>query len=733
MPASAGTRNASCAFAPSCAGTVSAAAWSSPAEFPARPPWLPPKPFKSWRRLEADVGSDTRHLMATSSFVDRLRGTGVLTSEVAARHGALGPVGRASGLEEDLRTARPYAAYGLIAVPEHRYRDSGDALARQLVRLEEIRGSFRLCRVALESLAGRPADGPWALPVAVADGTAWGWAEAPQGELLYMVETEGGRLRRVKPAVGLVPQPEHLPRGFRRGHLHRLRFHRGQFRPLHRRGGGLMPWVTRGLRNGVLTTRYPKRPDGYGANWRGAVTVLPEAAAGPPGADGLCPTGAISRGAGGSPALDRGKCILCGRCVTERPDLFGFDSSPECAALTRAGLVVPPAEESEAALATVRAELSRRARALKKSVHIRHVDAGSDGSEEWEIAALLGPVYDVHRLGVFFTASPRHADLLLVTGPGCAGMVGPLTTTYRAMPDPRVVVAVGTDAISGGIISPGHATRARRRGGRARGRLGARLPAQPVFHPARHPPGRGPPARKKAAKLRQVLLLAALALLGGAAAVSLVRGTGPRWSREAAYAAAAAASVLVTVVGALCVSGPALTVRLGDLLDFGQTTLRLDQLAGLFLTLTGSLGAVISLALLNWSAPAGPAGTGARAGGQAAGSRSVAPGYMLLLASVTVTIAAADAFTFLFAWEALTVSFYVLSAATRRRRDQPTDAWATAALGKAGGASLLVGFLLLAGTARSFGFAAWAGVPAGRPARHRLTPWSFSGSGPRWA
>ncbi len=149
--------------------------------------------------LETDVRSDTHHLMTTSSFIDRLRGTGIITPEVASRRGALGPVARASGSEEDLRTHRPYSAYGLIEVPPHRYRDAGDALARQLVRLEELWGSFQLCRLALEGLAQRPADGPWAVAVAPADGTAWGWAEAPQGELLYMVETEGGRLRRVKP------------------------------------------------------------------------------------------------------------------------------------------------------------------------------------------------------------------------------------------------------------------------------------------------------------------------------------------------------------------------------------------------------------------------------------------------------------------------------------------------------------------------------------------------------
>ncbi len=86
-------------------------------------------------------------------------------------------------------------------------------------------------------------------------------------------------------------------------------------------------------------------------------------------------------------------------------------------------------------------------------MHVRHVDAGSDGSEEWEIQALLGPVYDLHRLGVFITASPRHADVLLVTGAGARGMTGPLRTTYDAMPDPKVVIATGTDAVSGGLLA----------------------------------------------------------------------------------------------------------------------------------------------------------------------------------------------------------------------------------------------------------------------------------------
>ena len=99
----------------------------------------------------------------------------------------------------------------------------------------------------------------------------------------------------------------------------------------------------------------------------------------------------------------------------------------------------------------------RRVRRLRRSVHIRHVDAGSDGSDEWEVQALLNPVYDVHRLGIFFTASPRHADILLVTGIGATGMAAPLRRTREAMPDPVVVIAAGADAISGGLIGRGYA------------------------------------------------------------------------------------------------------------------------------------------------------------------------------------------------------------------------------------------------------------------------------------
>jgi Ni,Fe-hydrogenase III small subunit/ferredoxin len=219
-----------------------------------------------------------------------------------------------------------------------------------------------------------------------------------------------------------------------------------------------MAWVLRGLRNGVLTTPYPRRPDGYGPQYRSAVRVT--GATADEGVEDLCPTGAIGT-PGARLSLDRGRCVLCGRCVQARPESFAFEPEVELASLRRQDLVVahpgPPGDDE--GLDRLRRDLARRVRALRRSVHIRHVDAGSDGAEEWEVAALTNPVYDVQRLGIAFTASPRHADLLLVTGAGAAGMVEPLRRTYEAMPDPKIVVAAGTDAISGGIVHPSYATR----------------------------------------------------------------------------------------------------------------------------------------------------------------------------------------------------------------------------------------------------------------------------------
>jgi Ni,Fe-hydrogenase III small subunit len=83
--------------------------------------------------------------------------------------------------------------------------------------------------------------------------------------------------------------------------------------------------------------------------------------------------------------------------------------------------------------------------------------AGSDNSTDWEIAALLNPIYDVQRLGIDFVASPRHADLLLVTGAVTRHLEPALRATYEAMPSPRLVVAAGAEACGGGVLHGSYA------------------------------------------------------------------------------------------------------------------------------------------------------------------------------------------------------------------------------------------------------------------------------------
>ena len=225
-----------------------------------------------------------------------------------------------------------------------------------------------------------------------------------------------------------------------------------------------MPWITRGLQEGIVTSHYPRRPDGYGEDFHAGVTVRSESA-GQGGRTGeidavvtACPTGALSLDRG-KVSIDRGRCIVCERCVVSRPDVFISQSDIETATLRRTHLVSPARPDGDDDIANTRKELAKRVRALRRSVHIRHLDCGSDGAEEWEIAALTNPIYDIQRLGVFFTASPRHADLLLVTGAGAAGMLGPLALTYEAMANPKIVMAVGTDAVSGGLFANTYATR----------------------------------------------------------------------------------------------------------------------------------------------------------------------------------------------------------------------------------------------------------------------------------
>jgi len=92
-----------------------------------------------------------------------------------------------------------------------------------------------------------------------------------------------------------------------------------------------------------------------------------------------------------------------------------------------------------------------------RSLRIRQVDAGSCNACEWECTALLNPVYDIQRFGLDFVASPRHADLLLVTGPVSRQMELALKKTYLATPEPRLVLACGDCAMDGGVYKGSYA------------------------------------------------------------------------------------------------------------------------------------------------------------------------------------------------------------------------------------------------------------------------------------
>jgi len=162
-------------------------------------PLLPPAQIRAEAgKLRQAISADAGALMGTSSFLDRLRGTGPLTPARARQHGALGPVGKAAGYADDARLVRPYDGYWSLAVPPAAAHSAGDALARLRVRWEEVDQAFGLIRQAAEDLAERAGDRA-RLPCEPVRGRAAGWAEAPQGEVLYDVEVADGRIARCQP------------------------------------------------------------------------------------------------------------------------------------------------------------------------------------------------------------------------------------------------------------------------------------------------------------------------------------------------------------------------------------------------------------------------------------------------------------------------------------------------------------------------------------------------------
>jgi Ni,Fe-hydrogenase III small subunit/Pyruvate/2-oxoacid:ferredoxin oxidoreductase delta subunit len=222
-------------------------------------------------------------------------------------------------------------------------------------------------------------------------------------------------------------------------------------------------WTLIGLAKGVATTDWPRT--GGDAGQAGGVGMphlepercTPECRV----CADVCPTRAITvetARAHAHIALDYGRCIACQWCVEACPD-DALQASHDWAfgVRDRNDLRTAGGEEDLFATSAARSLQRRIERSFKRSLHIRHVDAGSCNGCESELQALNNPFYNLHRLGIFFTASPRFADLLLVTGPVTRAMREPLRAAWEAMPEPKRVLACGTCAVSGGIAEDGYA------------------------------------------------------------------------------------------------------------------------------------------------------------------------------------------------------------------------------------------------------------------------------------
>ena len=203
------------------------------------------------------------------------------------------------------------------------------------------------------------------------------------------------------------------------------------------------------LKTGVITQRdlFPTLSDD--ANGLPTVTASPCLGNECGRCAGVCPTKAISV-EGNEVTLDRGRCIGCNACIGIcTSGTIIADRSTRTAVSTRGELVL--ANRPKLTMTLMQNKLP-----FRRSMHIREVSTG-DNACDLEVIASTNAIFDIARFGIHFVASPRFADALLVTGPVGRAMQEPLCRCYEAMAEPRIVIAVGTSAISGGLHSGGYA------------------------------------------------------------------------------------------------------------------------------------------------------------------------------------------------------------------------------------------------------------------------------------
>ena len=197
---------------------------------------------------------------------------------------------------------------------------------------------------------------------------------------------------------------------------------------------------SKSLKTGTVTTHYPKTQSVPAPGFQGLPEWQVQSCVQCGQCADVCPTKAIKLQNGKNEAfwaVDPKKCIFCGYCVE----------------VCKRAIVQGGQYELAESIAR-----SPHVRAFKHSVHIRHLDSGSCNACEWEMTTLTGPVYDIQRLGFDFVASPRHADVLMVTGPVTRNLEIAVRRTFDATPAPKLVLAVGTCACSGGICGKSYAS-----------------------------------------------------------------------------------------------------------------------------------------------------------------------------------------------------------------------------------------------------------------------------------
>lgn len=192
-------------------------------------------------------------------------------------------------------------------------------------------------------------------------------------------------------------------------------------------------------------------------------------------AAGLCPLNAID---GKTGAIDLGRCAFCIECAMALPGVIGFTNDYRMAATRREDLIIMPGEDGPRRIygPAVRPEIRKL---FRRGLKLRQVSAGGDNSCEMELGAAGNVNFDVGRFGVEFVASPRHADGIVITGPVTENMSRALEICYDAVPSPKVIIAVGTDAISGGVF---HDSPAIERGFMANNQVDLYVPGNPA-HP----------------------------------------------------------------------------------------------------------------------------------------------------------------------------------------------------------------------------------------------------------